>query len=507
MKEYLITVLPLQRSFSVPAGSNLLAVLREQGLTPESPCGGRGTCGKCRVAVNGIETLACQTVVNMDMRVMLPGKAAGEMILSRGIEGKTTLAPVRPGRYHLAYDIGTTTVVCYLLDAETGREVACASMSNPQRQYGADVVSRIQQALHGELETLTASIRQGMNDLVTTVCTQVNADPAQIGVVAVVGNPCMQQLFLGIKPDNLATIPFAPVLTKASVTDAVPYLPQCVHAALLTVPDLSGYVGADTIACLLATRQYCRAENALLVDIGTNGEMVLGGKGGMVACATAAGPALEGAMIQFGMRGMEGAIDRVYVQNGKIRCHVIGDVPAKGICGSGLIDAVAVMLETGAINSRGRIQTAQSKPELADRLSEIDGKRVILLQDGVYLTQQDIREVQLAKGAIAAGIQLMAEHMGLALEDIREVQLAGAFGTAIRPESAARIGLIPPVLLDRIRAIGNAAGSGAKLLALNRAELEQTDALVREIRALNLAALEDFQDVFVENMSFPEEFM
>ena len=505
MKEYLVTILPGEQVVSVPEGTGLLSVLRDLGLAPDSPCGGRGTCGKCRVLVNGEPELACQKTVEENMTVLLSEKISGEQILSRGIYTETALAPVRQGKHHLAYDIGTTTVVCYLLDGQTGKELACHSKSNPQRQFGADVVSRIRHAQQGGQEQLTEAIRSCMTELAASVCAKAGAEPAGIGVVSVVGNPCMQQLFLGISTENLAALPFTPVLTKARVEEAKEYLPLCPNAALLTVPDISGYVGGDTMACLLANRQYAREERVLMVDIGTNGEMVLGNAHAMTACATAAGPALEGAMIHFGMRGAEGAIDRVWLENGEIQCHVIGEGPARGICGSGLIDAAAAMLQTGAINSRGRIQSAGDLPELAHRLAELEGMRIFRLRDGVYLTQQDIRELQLAKGAIAAGIQLMAESMNLALEDIQEVQLAGAFGTVIRPESAARIGLIPPVLVDRIRGIGNAAGSGAKLLALNREELARTDTLVQEIRGLNLASLEDFQDVFVENMLFPEE--
>lgn len=505
MREYLVTILPDNRSFSAPEATDLLSALRSWGYFPDSPCGGRGTCGKCRVTVNDQPVLACQTTVDMDMTVILPERISGEQILSHGIRGETALDPVRPGSFHLAYDIGTTTVVCYLLDGRTGQELACDSRSNPQRQYGADVVSRIQQALQGEERALTEEIRRCMSELAASVCAAAEAAPEQVGVVSVVGNPCMQQLFLGISPKNLAAVPFAPVLTKSRVEEAKEYLPLCRNAVLLTVPDITGYVGGDTLACLLANRQYEGEETVLMVDIGTNGEMVLGNAHAMTACATAAGPALEGAMIHCGMRGAEGAIDRVWVENGQIRCHVIGEVPAKGICGSGLIDAAAVMLQTGAMNHRGRIQQGQDLPELADRLEERDGQRIFRLQDEVYLTQQDIRELQLAKGAIAAGITLMAESMDMALEDIQQIQLAGAFGAAIRPESAARIGLIPPELLDRVCSIGNAAGSGAKLLALNRAELTRTDDLVQRIHGLNLAELEDFQDVFVESMLFPED--
>ena len=206
------------------------------------------------------------------------------------------------------------------------------------------------------MEELTAAIRNCMVELTEAVCEKSGIAPENIGVVSVVGNPAMQQLFLGIRPDNLTTVPYAPVLTEASIEPCADRLPCCGNALLLTVPDIGGFVGADTLSCVLATQMYHRKEITLMVDIGTNGELVLGNRDRMIACSTAAGPALEGANIQFGMRACAGAIDHVWLENGLIRCSVIGGGTAKGICGSGLIDAVAAALELGLLNKRGRIQ-------------------------------------------------------------------------------------------------------------------------------------------------------
>jgi uncharacterized 2Fe-2S/4Fe-4S cluster protein (DUF4445 family) len=300
----------------------------------------------------------------------------------------------------------------------------------------------------------------------------------------------MQQIFFGIEPKNLAAIPFAPVLTEAKTTSCAEYLPICPDAALLVVPDISGYVGADTIGCILATRLHGAEEMTLLVDIGTNGEMVLGNRERLVACATAAGPALEGAGITFGMRAAAGAIDHVWVEDGQARYSVIGGVEAKGICGSGLVDAVRVALELGYVNRRGRIQGQN---------------RVIPIADKVYLTQEDIRQVQLAKGAIRAGILLMAKELGISVEEIQKVQLAGAFGNYLNPQNACRIGLLPEELLERIEPVGNAAGSGAKLLACDRNLLPMTEKLAKQVAFLELASLPDFSRTFAEGMYFRED--
>lgn len=481
---YTLHLHPENRTISVPSGENLLTALRSEGLAPDAPCGGNGKCGKCKVLVDGNEKLACQTVVDRDMMVTLPQKA-GLNILQEGISRDHIVAPQKEGQL-LAFDIGTTSLVCFLLDGQTGKELAKSSMLNPQTVFGADVISRIRGALNGQLDALTAAIRQGMTELIH----QVTNRPEEISLVSVVGNPAMQQLFLGISPENLAGVPFAPVLTHAKAVPCAAYLPICSHAKLLIVPDISGYIGADTMGCVLATEIYKKEAITLMVDIGTNGEMVLGNKDRMIACSTAAGPALEGANIQFGMRGTVGAIDHVWLEKGSVKCSVIGGGKALGICGSGLIDAIAVGLETGLLNKRGRIQNEE---------------HIFHLTESVYLTQEDIRQVQLAKGAIYAGIILMAKLLGLAVKDIEKVQLAGAFGSFLNPKSACRIGLLPEELLDKIEAVGNAAGSGAKMLAYDDQLLPLTEKLTNRIEFLELASLPEFSRTFAKSMNFREE--
>ena len=492
MKQYIITISDKNKVILADKGASLLSVLTVAGLVVSAPCGGYGTCGKCRVRVDGVEQLSCQTIVDRDMVVSLP-EAEKTEVLTDGIKAEIPMNPLKEG-YLLAVDIGTTTVACYLLDGATGQELANASMLNPQAPFGADVVSRIQAARKGKMQPLTACIRECLTELTSEVCREADIHPNQIGVVSIVGNPAMQQLFMGIPTDNLAAVPFEPVLTERKTVPATDYLPVCENALLLVVPDISGYVGADTIGCVLATRQYEAEELTLMVDIGTNGEMVLGNKDRLIACSTAAGPALEGANIHFGMRGAPGAIDHVWLEEGVIQCSIIGSGKAKGICGSGLIDAVAVLLDAGIIDLRGRILT----PE------EVNGQRVVYLTPEIYLTQEDIREVQLAKGAIAAGIELMAQQLGISLDEIQKVLLAGAFGTFMDAESACKIGLLPRALSGKITAIGNAAGSGAKLMACNKEEFARTQELVERIEFLELASLPKFQRTFARNMRFED---
>lgn len=490
----IISLVPDGTSFSVASGENLLNALRSVGRAPEALCGGKGTCGKCVVTVDGTPCLACRVTVEKDLEVSVP-EGAEAVVLETGVTVSAAEAadPLRPGPL-VAIDIGTTTVVVFLLDPDTGKELGRSGFLNPQKIYGADVISRLQAADDGHREELAALVRDALDEAVVSLCRDAGLSPADLGVVSVVGNPAMQQLFLGLPTENLTSVPFAPLLTEARTVPAKDLLPSCEHAELLVVPDISGYVGADTVAGVLSTGLDRAQNNVLLVDIGTNGEMVLSAKGRMVACSTAAGPALEGANIRFGMRGAPGAIDMVSKEDGYIACHVIGNGPAKGICGSGLIDAVAVALDEKLINKRGRIQSREER----------DGDRFLPLTESVFLTQTDVREVMLAKGAIAAGIELMTEHLGLSLEDLDEVLLAGAFGSFLDPDSACRIGLIPAELRGKIRAVGNTAGSGAKQMACRKEEFFRTDELVQSIEFLELADLPDFMTCFAKNMNFTE---
>ncbi len=477
------------RQLSVSSGTVLLDAARQAGILLDAPCGGGGKCGKCQAIVNGQPVLACQYRVESDIQVDFSARKALRA-LQDGRGKPVSPDPVRAG-YLAAFDVGTTTIVCYLLSPE-GTELTAKSALNPQRTYGADVMTRIQWAIAGQLKTLTELVRNQMTYLLSECCQKTGISEAEIAVISVVGNPCMQQLFLGLPVRNLAEVPFAPVLKKTQIMDAAPFFSKCNHACVLVVPDLSGYIGADTIACVLAADMENAADTVLMVDVGTNGEMVLSHGGRLLACSTAAGPAFEGASIRFGMDGAEGAIDKVWLENGSIRCHIIGEGKAIGICGSGLIDAVAAALNAGLINKRGRI-------------AELEGHRIIPLPDGVYLTQEDIRQVQLAKGAIAAGIQLLCQHAGITPGEIDRVLLAGAFGTFMNPDSACRIGLLPEVLQGRITTAGNLAGAGAKIMARNRAEFERTENLAGGIACLELSAEPSFRRTFAKCMGFREQ--
>jgi len=482
--QYVITFLPGGVSTTVDAGATVLSAQIAAGLKPDAPCGGRGTCGKCLVTLeDGSRVLACRTRVDRDMAVTVESGGPAR-ILTGGTDAR--VAPDGEDRCALAFDIGTTTIVAYLLDGATGEELAVASCLNPQGQYGADVISRIQRALEGGGEALSGCVRGALAALAQEAAARAGVSLADVTRAAIAGNTAMHHLLLGIDPRPLVTPPYMPAVSEAIERDAAGLLPIRGGARLL--PNIAGFVGGDTVGCLVATRFDRLEELTLMIDIGTNGEMVLGDRRRRVACSTAAGPAFEGAKISCGMRGVRGAVDHVWIEGGRLRHSVIDGVRGVGLCGSGLLDLTACLLNLGAIDESGRMEAGDFRLEDSD----------------VVLTQKDVREVQLAKAAIRAGIELLAGRLGAAVGDIRRVLLAGAFGNYMDPASACRIGMIPPALADRIVPIGNAAGEGAKRCALSRAEFEYSRALARDTEFLELASLPEYQDCYVDALEFEE---
>ena len=422
-----------------------------------------------------------------DWYVIYSGRRILEM---RKVAGRRCLA---------AFDIGTTTIAGYLLDGEDGRTLAVESRMNPQAQYGADVIMRANYALEHGTEVLSMCIREAANEMLGVLADDAGIDRRDIFQVCIVGNTCMHHLFLGISPASLVHAPYTPAVSERLVLNAGDYgLDVQRKAELIMLPDIAGYVGADTCGCLLALRQDLQEEISLMIDIGTNGEMVLGNREHLVTCSTAAGPAFEGAKIECGMRGAAGAVDHVKYEDGKWSYTTVGNKPAVGLCGSGLIDLVAGLLDAGMLDENGALSTGQENqgvfmlvpPEQAGN------------ERGVYLTQKDIGEVQLAKAAIAAGIQMLMERLGITEDEISSVYIAGAFGNYMDPVSAGKIGLIPTALVKEVKPVGNAAGEGAKIALVNENEMLEMDELVRKIDFVELAASAEFQDHFIDELGF-----
>ncbi len=420
-----------------------------------------------------------------------------------------------PACLGLAVDIGTSTVVVYVVDLETGRPLSTAAEHNTQIRHGADVISRIEYAnthLDG-LVTLRTEVTHTINALIRAALEQIGADYHWIYEAVVVGNTCMHHLFLGLDPRHLAEAPYVPVSGEA--VDARPAevgLDMNVRGNVHCLPCIAGFVGADTVAVIVAEAMTRQPYPVLAVDIGTNGEVALWSGERLYVASCAAGPAFEGSQIERGMRAAPGAVDHVELDTDDLVFTTIGGAEPVGICGSGLFDVMAVALESGAVAGSGRMadaaQTENLLPGLRRRLAgEGNDRRLMLAGDahdggGVYLSQRDVREIQLAKGAVRATIEMMLEHAGLAVSDLHEVLLAGAFGNYIRPASALRIGLLPPLPLGKIRGVGNAAGSGAILALVSRAERAYAAQVARQAEHLELFRAREFQDRFAETMIF-----
>ncbi len=436
------------------------------------------------------------------------------------------LADVRPvrglrGAYGCAVDVGTTTVVAYLVELASGHVIATGSAHNPQGLHGADVVSRVEYADTGEeaLQTLRREATGVVNEVIGLACKKAGGVRRRdIYEVTIVGNTCMEHLFLGLPPRNIARAPYIPVVDeplRLGARNAGLRINPGGEVYLL--PNIAGWVGADTVGALLATRLSESRGPALAIDLGTNGEVMLWSGRETLVCSTAAGPAFEGAQIGQGMRAARGAIEHVRATEEGIAVRTIEGQPAVGICGSGLLDALATLLDIGVVDSMGRMADetrAAVLPELYrsrlsgegnDRQFELVPAAQTASAEPMALTQRDVRQLQLAKGAMRAGVEVLLTEAGLRAEDLDRILLAGAFGAYIDRRSAVRVGLVPGLPLSRIRAVGNAAGAGAVLALASTTEREQATRIARTSRHIELSSRADFQMQFMETMLFPAE--
>lgn len=432
------------------------------------------------------------------------------------------LIAVEPGNttarsFGLAFDLGTTTVVANLMDITTGTPAAVTSMLNKQQPYGADVIARISATMldPDSLRHLQQLAHETLDALAKEACAEAGVEADEIYEVALAGNATMVQLALGINPEPLGVAPFIMAARQFENLRASD-LGVTAHpgARATVVPALGAYVGGDIIAGALATGMDRDKRIRLFVDIGTNCEIVIGDGERIMATAAPAGPAFEAASIRCGMRAAPGAIEVVKVTDGDIELQVIGDEPAVGLCGSGLVDAVAELVRVGVIDASGRFadrdKVLETDPKLAERMTLIGEEKVFVLAepidpdaDPVVLSQRDVRELQFAKAAIATGWHLLFEDFGVKESDIQQVLLAGSFGTYLSAASAVRIGLVPKIPVLRIVSAGNVAGEGAKMVLLSAAERHGMTTLLREIEYVELSDRTDFQDRFVEQLAFP----
>lgn len=609
MKYHRVIFQPGDVIVEVSEGRTLKETMNDAGLEFDFLCGGRGTCGKCRVKVSkgltapvireqeilqvkeldeGIR-LACLTTVDHDLIVELPNQknlqhkiliASDERTFQidpqmhkvfievdkpsrethssdwRRLKGslvkqgykdrelETTISILRQmpdvlrGSKNsitavmyqnkvvgiesqdttkimlgMAFDIGTTTIVGYLLDLYTGKELSVVSKLNPQTAFGADVISRLTFASHEEdgLRKLQSAVVDAINKLISEAVQEASVNKNQIYGISIAANTCMHHIFLGINPQSIAVSPYVPALSESVVLDAAELKISINQAGkVFMLPNISGFVGADTIAVLLSTELDRSNDIKLVIDIGTNGEIALGSREKIVACSAAAGPAFEGAQISSGMRGAVGAIDHVYYRD-KLEYTVIGGGKPIGVCGSALLDTVAGLVELGIINRRGKFLafdelTNPAAQRFKENLIQYEGQGAFLLAEAgitghgrpIMITQSDIRELQMAKGAMAAGVRVLMDTYGIQAQEIKEVLLAGAFGNYLNPHSACVIGLIPPELESKIKMIGNAAGTGSKLALLSSSEFNRAKDIAEGVEFVELGSYPRFNSIFGE---------
>lgn len=510
-----VLFLPDSVEHRVPTGTLLSDAAKQAGVWIDSPCGGNGTCKKCAVLLNqggdASRVLSCQTKVTQDCFVTL--ERAGSLKTMRdGVSQSVAFAPLRAympivsGACFAAIDLGTTSIVCYLLDGETGEQLASAGIQNPQAAYGADVIARANTVLNGLApNALRDCAVSALNALIERTTKLAGRSPTQVTLVSIVGNTVMHHILLSLPLEKLVRAPYLPYATGSQLFPALELgLRVNASAKVMLPPVIGGFVGADTVACLTATAFDGIKNPTLLLDIGTNGELVCTDGTRRVCCSTAAGPAFEGANISCGMRAEEGAVDRVWLKDGVLCASTIGNMSARGICGSGLIDLVAVLVNCGTIDETGRFCETDA---LSDRLNERDGKIVFLVADGeqqVTLSQRDVRELQLGKAAIRAGIAVLLDALQLAETQITRVLLAGAFGSHLAPDALCEIGLLPEAFRGKIESIGNAAGEGAKLYLENFSLFEASERLARETEHIELTLSPAFSNYYIDAMAFPE---
>ena len=476
-------------------------------ISKEKQCGGHGKCGKCKVIAKGELSeptdcelalltkeqlslgmrLSCMTYALGDCEIIATADAKNERIVTGGNLPEFDIKPDFD-KYGVAIDIGTTTLAARIYD-KTGKMLADTARLNPQQKWGADVITRIEAALGGKADELANEIRSAINSIISELSDMINIDAKEIDGAIITGNTVMLSLLTRQSTEPFSHAPFeaerlfgetlgAKDLGLTNLADNTSiYLPPCI----------SSFVGADTVCAIIST-EICNSNCSMMVDIGTNGEMALWHSGKLTVCSAAAGPAFEGVGITMGMRGANGAIDRVYVDKGKLKAHVIGDGAPTGICGSGLVDTVACLLELGVLDDSGYLQDDE-----------------FIISTPVCITGKDIRMLQLAKSAICAGIETLITSNGISNSDISRLYIAGGFGTFLNKQNASKIGLLPKNISEKMAAVGNAALTGATMMLLDGSFKKTAKEIANSAITLDLSANPVFSEKFMSGMMFEGE--
>ena len=501
----------MNEQIKITLNGNLVFAVRGMMLSEiiegEKPCGGHGKCRKCKVIARGelskitsIEQeffsedelkqgirLACLTSAMGDCEIETLTKGEDAQIVNEGVMPAFELKPVF-SHYGVAIDIGTTTLAGRLYNSH-GVLLSTVSMLNPQKVWGADVISRIETALDGKAIELATAIRNAINDMFSVLARKARIDTSAIDGVVITGNTVMLSLLVkeSVEPFSRAPFKIERLFGEALTASELDFTNLHGNVSVYLPPCISAFVGADNTCAILATELTKKTTPMMVVDIGTNGEMALWNNGKLIVCSTAAGPAFEGVGISMGMRGVEGAIDKITNVNGTLQAHVIGEVEARGICGSGLVDAVACMIDEQILDESGFLESSS-----------------YCIQGAVTLTQKDIRMFQLAKSAICAGLMTLIKSNHLLSSEISTLFIAGGFGNYLHIKNAAKIGLLPKEFTERSKVVGNAALIGAVMILLNKDFKIEVETLSKNAVTLELSSNSIFSDFYMMGMTLGE---
>jgi len=532
MKEYIIEFKPSGRRASCAKGATILSCCRENQIQIASTCGGQGKCRSCKVRIekgilsaptaNELKRLSAGEL-ERGWRLSCQARPAGDLVVYIPGENKLVSAPAfkeelivrivpdgvgkqRRKGYGVAVDLGTTKIAGYLVNLSDGGILSNDAAANPQAVYGDDVISRITYAMSSAAngKRLKNTATGAIDNLILDLCRVAGYEPGTVSKVAVCGNTAMHHLLLGLPVTQLAQAPYLPwVKDSVNISANELGLKSVAHAGVYLLPNIGGYVGGDHVAVLAAIDACNVVAHTLIVDIGTNTEISLAAGGRVTSVSCASGPAFEGGHIKHGMKASPGAIDRIVIRDGRVRYRTIGGGWPLGICGSGMLDAVAQMVDEGIIDPGGRMdkgrptvraQGGQSEILIAGRDRSVGGEDIVI-------TQGDIRELQLAKAAIRTGINVLLKSAGIAAADVKRVIIAGTFGNYIDIKSAIRVGMLPDLPLRRFSQVGNAAGAGACMVLVSGIARDEAEAMARQVKYLELADRPDFMELFVKALN------
>lgn len=513
-------------------GTNLLEALLEGGLFVDNPCNGRGVCGKCKVKIlegevsertaseecllkpeeieEGIR-LSCLTEVTGDVKIRLLQKERKHEVLTKGYMPEFARDRFLGG-YGVIIDIGTTTVVTALIDLKSGEETACISMVNAQKHYGQDVLTRITYEYENPdygIRKLQEVIVNSVNSMIEEACRESAVSPGEIRRIVVAANCTMMHMLLGVDARPIGRAPYKPEFTEAKELPASEIgIRAAADSKLYCLPQVSAYIGADIAAGAYVCGLHKEQGNVLFLDIGTNGEIVLANKGRLLCCSCAAGPALEGMNISSGMRAAEGAVEDVSIMEQGVRLQVIGSQKPVGLCGSGILSAVKELLRTGILKKTGVFVKKESLAREDYRYSMIrtnGTKREFILCEGpkLLVTQKDVRQVQLAKGAILSGLTVLLGKAGIRMEELDRVMIAGQFGAHLPKEALTGTGILPKEAENKLVYVGNSSKTGAYMALMSEEARHEIGLLAERMEYTELAETENYERIFAESMIFP----